>query len=443
MLEKITELLELKQYSEIRRYLVDLNPVDIAAVLGDADERDMSIIFRLLPKELAANTFIELDSDNQEALIEAFSDSELQSIIDELYLDDAVDIIEEMPASIVARILRHTDSERRALINEMLKYPDDCAGSLMTVEYVNLRADVTVADAFLKIRRTGIDKETIYTCYVTQDRKLLGSVTAKQLMLAEPDQLIGDIMTTSIISVGTLEDKEVVAQTFSRYDMLALPVVDGEGRLVGIITVDDAIDVIEEEATEDIEMMAAITPTDKPYLKTGVWETWRSRIPWLLILMLSATFTGSIIQAFEGQLASYVALTAFIPMLMGTGGNSSSQASVSIIRALSLGDVEIRDILPIVWKEARVGLLCGLSLAAANMVKMLLIDRVTFLVAGVVCITLAVTVLAAKIIGCALPLLAKAVRLDPAVMANPFITTLVDAISLLVYFTVASAMLGL
>jgi magnesium transporter len=306
-----------------------------------------------------------------------------------------------------------------------------------------LRADVTVADAFLKIRRTGIDKETIYTCYVTQDRKLLGTVTAKQLLLAEPDQLIGDIMNTSIISVGTLEDKEVVAQTFSRYDMLALPVVDGEGRLVGIITVDDAIDVIEEEATEDIEMMAAITPTDKPYLKTGVWETWRSRIPWLLILMLSATFTGSIIQAFEGQLAAYVALTAFIPMLMGTGGNSSSQSSVSIIRSLSLGDVDIGDILPIVWKEARVGLLCGLSLAAANMVKMLLIDRVDFIVAGVVCITLAVTVLAAKIIGCVLPLLAKAVRLDPAVMANPFITTLVDAISLLVYFTVASAMLGL
>lgn len=444
MLEDILQLLEQKEYAAVRQQLSTLNPIDTAVMLEEANERQTLIIFRLLPKELAANTFVELSADRQEALIKAFSDSELEEVIDELYLDDAVDIIEEMPANVVARILRHTDADTRMRINEVLNYPDDCAGSLMTIEYVSLRADVTVADAFLTIRRTGIDKETIYTCYVVgPDRRLMGVVTAKALMLADPDSLISEIMDTNVISVGTLEDKEVVAQTFSKYDMLALPVVDGENRLVGIVTVDDAIDVMEEEATEDIEMMAAITPTDKPYMKTGVFETWRKRIPWLLLLMISATFTGSIIQSFEGALAAYVVLTAFIPMLMDTGGNSGSQASVSVIRALSLGDVETRDIFAVIWKEFRVALLCGVSLAAANFVKILLVDRVSVSVAAVVCITLSVTVVVAKIIGCTLPILAKAIKLDPAVMASPFITTIVDAVSLLVYFAVASSVLGL
>ncbi|MDD6285006.1 MAG: magnesium transporter [Firmicutes bacterium] len=444
MLEDILQLLEQKEYAAVRQQLSTLNPIDTAVMLEEANERQTLIIFRLLPKELAANTFVELSADRQEALIKAFSDSELEEVIDELYLDDAVDIIEEMPANVVARILRHTDADTRMRINEVLNYPDDCAGSLMTIEYVSLRADVTVADAFLTIRRTGIDKETIYTCYVVgPDRRLMGVVTAKALMLADPDSLISEIMDTNVISVGTLEDKEVVAQTFSKYDMLALPVVDGENRLVGIVTVDDAIDVMEEEATEDIEMMAAITPTDKPYMKTGVFETWRKRIPWLLLLMISATFTGSIIQSFEGALAAYVVLTAFIPMLMDTGGNSGSQASVSVIRALSLGDVETRDIFAVIWKEFRVALLCGVSLAAANFVKILLVDRVSVSVAAVVCITLSVTVVVAKIIGCTLPILAKAIKLDPAVMASPFITTIVDAVSLLVYFAVASSVLGI
>lgn len=444
MLEDILQLLEQKEYAAVRQQLSTLNPIDTAVMLEEANERQTLIIFRLLPKELAANTFVELSADRQEALIKAFSDSELEEVIDELYLDDAVDIIEEMPANVVARILRHTDADTRMRINEVLNYPDDCAGSLMTIEYVSLRADVTVADAFLTIRRTGIDKETIYTCYVVgPDRRLMGVVTAKALMLADPDSLISEIMDTNVISVGTLEDKEVVAQTFSKYDMLALPVVDGENRLVGIVTVDDAIDVMEEEATEDIEMMAAITPTDKPYMKTGVFETWRKRIPWLLLLMISATFTGSIIQSFEGALAAYVVLTAFIPMLMDTGGNSGSQASVSVIRALSLGDVETRDIFAVIWKEFRVALMCGVSLAAANFVKILLVDRVSVSVAAVVCITLSVTVVVAKIIGCTLPILAKAIKLDPAVMASPFITTIVDAVSLLVYFAVASSVLGI
>ena len=440
--ETIRELLEQKRYRDIRGMLADTDPADIALILEELDEHERAVVFRLLSKDQAAETFVELDSDTQGALIRSFSDSELKELVDEMYLDDTVDLIEEMPANVVSRILNQTDPETRHAINEVLKYPDDSAGSIMTVEYVSLRSGLTVADAFANIRRTGIDKETIYNCYVVDaNRHLLGVVTAMSLMLAEPDDIIDGLTEHNIISVATLDDKEDVAKKFAKYDLLAIPVVDSETRLVGIVTVDDAIDVIEDEATEDMEVMAAITPTDKPYLKTGVFATWLARIPWLLLLMISATFTGKIIQHFEAALAAQVALTAFIPMLMDTGGNSGSQSSVSVIRALSLGDIEMGDILRVMWKELRVSVLCGVTLAVANFGKMLLIDRVSVTVALVVCLTLAVTVVCAKLIGCSLPILAKRIGFDPAVMASPFITTIVDALSLIVYFNIATHLL--
>jgi magnesium transporter len=444
MKEKLLEILHAKKYAELRDLMGELNPADIAALLEDVSERELTLIFRLLPKETAAEVFVELETDTQEVLISAFSDSELSEVLDELYLDDTVDLVEEMPANVVKRILRHTDPETRKMINEVLQYPKDSAGSLMTIEYVDLKRTMTVDDAFLRIRRTGVDKETIYTLYVTdENRRLLGLVTAKDLMLADRGAIIGDIMETNIIYVTTIEDKEVVAKDFSKYDLLAMPVVDREGRLVGIVTVDDAIDVIEDENTEDIEMMAAITPTDKPYMKTGVFETWYKRIPWLLLLMISATFTGKIIQSFENALAAQVVLTAFIPMLMDTGGNSGSQASVSIIRGLSLGEIRMGDILRIMWKELRVAVLCGAVLAVCNFGKMMLIDRVSSQIALAVCLTMMVTVIIAKLVGCTLPIFAKRIGFDPAVMASPFITTIVDALSLMVYFRVASAVLNI
>ena len=382
---------------------------------------------------------VEMDGDDQELLIRSFSDRELKDVIEELYVDDAVDIIEEMPANVVTRILKYTDPEMRKTINELLKYPKDSAGSIMTTEMVVLKKNMTVEDAFVRIRLTGIDKETIYTCYITdENRKLTGIVTAKTLMLTDHNEILENIMETNPISVQTIEDQEAVAQTFRKYDFLALPVVDTENRLVGIITVDDVIDVINEEATEDIEMMAAITPTDKPYMRTGVFETWKKRIPWLLLLMISATFTGSIITYFEDALAAQVVLTAFIPMLMDAGG----QASVTIIRGLALDELAFRDMPKIIWKEMRVALACGITLATANFAKLMLIDRVSLSVAGVVCITLISTVFFAKIVGCTLPMLAKKVGFDPAVMASPFITTIVDAISLLVYFRIAAMLLN-
>lgn len=440
----ITELLKDHKYREIRDALAGTNPVDIAALLEELDEKSRAVVFRLLSKDLAAESFVELESDTQSALIRSFSDSELKEVVDELYVDDAVDIIEEMPANVVRRILNQTDAQTRRAINEILKYPDDSAGSLMTVEYVALRTGLTVADAFANIRRTGIDKETIYSCYVVDnDRRLLGVVTAKSLMLADEEEIIDNLTERDILSVSTMEDKEVVAQKFARYDLLAIPVVDSENRLVGIVTVDDAIDVLEEEATEDMEKMAAITPTDKPYLHTGVLETWSKRIPWLLMLMISATFTGRIIQSFENALAAQVTLTAFIPMLMDTAGNSGSQASVSVIRGLSLGDIAMRDVFRVIFKELRVSILCGLTLAAANFVKMLFLDRVGITIAAVVCLTLIITVVFAKLVGSVLPILAKRIGFDPAVMAAPFITTVVDALSLLVYFNVAASFLNL
>ena len=441
MLDKILELLENKDFPQLGNLLKDMNPADVAELFEDLPREKMALVFRLLPKELAADAFAYMNPDEQTVLVEAFSDKELHDVVNELYVDDAADMIEEMPANLVKRILRHTDAETRVLINQILNYPKDSAGSIMTMEYVDLKRGMTVEEAFDRIRAIGVEKETVYTCYVTDSRrKLKGIVTVKDLLLAPKNELIRNIMETNIIYVSTHTDKEEVASLFGKYDFLAVPVVDNEERLVGIVTVDDAIDVIQDEATEDIEMMAAITPTDKPYMKTGVFATWKKRIPWLLLLMISATFTGSIITSFEDALSASIVLTG-IPMLMDTGGNAGSQASVSIIRGLSLGEIEYKDIGRILWKEARVAFLCGVSLAVANFVKLLLIDRVTIPVAIVVCSTLVVTVLAAKLVGCSLPVLAKRIGFDPAVMASPFITTIVDALSLLIYFRIACAVL--
>lgn len=444
IVKTIELLLEQKKYVTIRDVLTTMQAIDIAELFSELDESKLPLLFRLLPKELAANTFVEMDESSQQLLVHGFSDTELKEVVDELYVDDMVDLVEEMPANVVKRILLSADSETRKAINEILKYPDDSAGSIMTTEYVTLRPDMTVEDAIKRIRRTGLDKETIYTIYIiNNNRTLVGMVSMKTLLLSDDDDIVNDIMETNVIAVNTLDDQEEVANQFKKYDFLAIPVVDKEFRLVGIVTVDDAIDVMEDEVTEDMEMMAAITPTDKPYLKTGIFETWRKRIPWLLLLMISATFTGTIITSFENALATQVVLTAFIPMLMDTGGNSGSQASVTVIRGLSLDEIQFKDTLKVVWREARVAVLCGLTLAIANFAKLMLFDRVGFEISIVVCSTLVVTVLCAKIIGCLLPILAKKIGFDPAVMASPFITTAVDAISLIVYFGIATAILHL
>jgi magnesium transporter len=407
-------------------------------------------MFRLLPKETAAETFVEMEPDAQELLIRGFSDNELKEVLDELYVDDAADIVEEMPANVVKRILKQADPEMRRSINQILRYPEYSAGSIMTTEYVSLRPSMTVEEAILRIRRQGVDKETIYTCYVTRDRHLLGLVTVKDLLLADDDETkIEDIMITNLISVTTHTDQEEVGRMFSKYNFLALPVVDKENRMVGIVTFDDAMDVIEEEVTEDIELMGGMLPSEKTYLRSSTFELFKNRIPWLMLLMVSATFTGLIITAFEGALAAQVALTAFIPMLMGTGGNSGSQSSVTVIRALSLDELNFSDIWRVIWKELRTALLCGIALAVVCFGKIWLVDKllmgnesITLMIDLVVCLALLVTVIFAKVVGGTLPLLAKALKLDPAVMASPFITTIVDALSLLVYFLFARALLG-
>ena len=442
--EKVLKYLEEREFPKLGHLLKEMNPADVAELYEELPEESMALVFRLLPKELAADAFAYMEPDVQTVLIEKFSDRELHYVINELYLDDAVDMIEEMPANLVHRILKNLDEETRASVNQILNYPKDSAGSIMTMEYVDLRRGMTVEEAFDRIREIGVEKETIYTCYVTDNRrKLRGIVTVKGMLLAPKDALIRDIMETNLIYVTTQTDKEEVAGLFDKYDFLAVPVVDNDQRLLGIVTIDDAIDVIQEEATEDIEMMAAITPTDRPYMKTGVLETWKKRVPWLLLLMISATLTGSIINSFEDALAATVVLTGFIPMLMGTGGNAAGQSSVSIIRGLSLGEIEYRDVPAIIWKEFRVALLCGFTLAIVNFAKLMIFDRVSMAVALVVCITLVMTVLMAKVVGCSLPVLAKRVGFDPAVMANPFITTIVDALALLVYFLIASRVLAL
>lgn len=453
MTEEIFELIEGKKYARLRELLSDMNPADIAQILEEVPEKELPVIFRILPKELAAEVFVEMDSEMQQLLIEAFSDTELREVMDELFMDDTVDIIDEMPATVAKRILRQTDAKTRKMINQLLAYPDDSAGSIMTTEYVDLKKNMTVDEAFDHIREVGLDTETIYTCYVIdRGRHLLGIVTVKDLLLNPKTCVLSDIMDENIIFANTLDDKEEVAGQFEKYDLMALPVVDKENRLVGIVTVDDAIDVIQEEATEDIEKMAAILPSDKTYFRTGVFATFKSRIPWLMLLMISATFTGAIISSFEEKLTVFPALIAFIPMLMDTGGNSGSQSSVTIIRGISLGDIEFRDIFRVIWKEVRVALCCSIALAAVNFFKLWLVDYLILHTFDpgkqipeimVVCITLFFTVIVAKFIGCVLPILAKKIGFDPAVMASPFITTLVDAISLFIYFRFAILVLGI
>ncbi len=448
--DTINTLIDEKKIGELHRLFHDMPAADIAELLTEFDDDKLLLLFRVLPKEAAADVFVMMDTDQMEELIGAFSDRELTALIEDMYLDDAVDVIEEMPANVAERVLSRASAETRREINALLKYPHDSAGSLLTTEYVRFYPDTTVAGAFEVIRRTGIDKETVYTCYVTdRQRHLVGVISARTLMLADMDDVVGDIMEQNVISVSTLDDKEFVANQLQKYDFLALPVVDSEDRMIGIVTVDDAIDVIVDEYSEDIEIMAAITPTDKPYLKQSVFSIWKNRIPWLLLLMISATFTGMIISSFEEALAAQVALTAFIPMLMDTGGNSGSQASVTVIRGISLDEIEFSDLFRVMWKELRISFLCGISLAAATFIKIMLVDNllmrsgVSMTVAAVVCLTLFFTVVCAKLIGCAMPLLAKKLGFDPAVMASPFITTIVDAVSLLLYFCFASAILGL
>ena len=444
-------LLNDKKYSTIRDILVTMNPADIAAVFAGVEQEKLPLLFRLLPKELAAESFVEMESEEQEALIKGISDKELRQVMDELYVDDAVDIVEEMPANVVQRILAQADPEMRKEINEILQYPENSAGSVMTTEYVKLSPGMTVGDAILRIRRTGVDKETIYTCYVLENRLLVGTVSVKSLLLAPSDlQTIDSIMETNLITVTTHTDQEEVAQMMSKYNLLAIPVVDGDNRMVGIVTFDDAMDVIEEETTEDMEIMAGMTPSDKTYLKSSPLDLFLHRIPWLALLMVSATFTGMIISGFEEKLAAMVCLTAFIPMLMDTGGNSGSQSSVTVIRALSLGELEFSDLGKVIWKEIRTALICGAVLGALCVGKVMLVDHlimgtegVDFSVALTVGLTLAATVLCAKLVGCTLPMLAKKFGFDPAVMASPFITTIVDALSLLVYFGLATALLKL
>ena len=447
----IIAMLEDKKYSTLRDILATMNPSDVAGLFKDLEDKQIPVMFRLLPKELAAETFVEMEPDDQELLIRGFSDNELKEVLDELYVDDAADLVEEMPANVVKRILKAVDPEMRSSINQILRYPEYSAGSIMTTEYVSLRPHMTVEEAILRIRRQGVDKETIYTCYVLdKDRTLIGLVTVKDLLLASDDEMeINEIMETNLIFVNTQTDQEEVARMFSKYNFLALPVVDTEGRMVGICTFDDAMDVMEEEATEDMELMSGMTPSEKPYLKSSPFELFKNRIPWLMLMMVSATFTGLIMTAFEDALAAQIALSAFIPMLMGTGGNSGSQSSVTVIRGLSLGEVEFSDIGEVLWKEIRTALMCGVALAVVCFCKIWLVDKllfgnenITLMVDLVVCLALAVTVVVAKLVGCLLPIGAKAVKLDPAVMASPFISTIVDALSLLVYFLFAKMLLG-
>ena len=450
MEKALLQMLEDKKYATLRHLLETMNPNDVAGLFKDLEPERIPLLFRLLPKNTAAETFVEMEPEDQELLIKSFSDNELKEIVDELYVDDAADLVEEMPANVVKRILKQADPEMRQSINQILRYPESSAGSMMTTEYVTLRPQMTVEEAILRIRRQGVDKETIYTCYVTQGRKLIGLVTVKDLLLAENDEIsVSDIMLTNLISVTTHTDREEVARMFSRYNFLALPVVDGENRLVGIVTFDDAMDVMEDEATEDMEIMGGMLPSEKTYLRSSAFELFKNRIPWLMLLMVSATFTGMIITAFEGALSAQVALTAFIPMLMGTGGNSGAQSSVTVIRSLSLGELRFSDLGRVIWKELRTAILCGIALGIVCFAKIWLVDHllmgntdITLMVNGVVCLTLAATVVCAKFVGCILPMVAKVMGLDPAVMASPFISTIVDALSLLVYFLFANLLLG-
>ncbi len=443
-MERITELIENKQYTLLRQELSEMNEADVAALLEELPEEELIKIFRILPKTMAADVFAYLSIETEQLIITALTEREAALIINNLMADDATDLMEEMPASVVKRLLANASSEARRDINHLLRYPEDSAGSIMTVEFVDLKDNLTVEEAISRIRKTGIDKETINICYVLdKQRKLLGTVSLRYLLLSGNEEKISSIMNENVISLNTMMDQEEVARIFQKYDFTSMPVVDNENRLVGIITVDDVVDIMQEEATEDIEKMAAIVPSDKPYMKTGIFEIWKNRIPWLLLLMISATVTGGIIVYYEEALGTYVVLTAFIPMLMDTGGNAGGQSSVTIIRALSLQEIDFKNLGTIMWKEVRVALLCGITLAATNFLKLMVFDRVSLTIAFVVCATLTIEVLIAKIVGCSLPMLAKKIGFDPAVMASPFITTIVDALSLIIYFQIATNVLAM
>ena len=443
-LEELQRLLASKQYTNLRQYLSELNEADIAALMEELEGEEMLKVFRILPKNLAADVFSYLEVESQQAIISSLSDKEAGTVIDNLMADDAADFLEEMPANIVKKLLASANPDTRKAVNQLLRYPEDSAGSIMTVEYVSLKESYTVDQAIERIRAVGLDSETINICYVLDaSRELVGTVALRYLLLSQGDKLVSDIMHENVISIHTLMDQEQVAAQFKKYDFTAMPVVDNENRMVGIITVDDIVDIMEEEVTEDMEKMAAIVPSDKPYMRTTVGETYKKRIPWLLLLMVSATFTGAIIASFEEALSVYAALIAFIPMLMDTGGNAGGQASVTVIRGLSLGEITYHDVPRVIWKEVRVAILCGCTLAAANFAKLMLFDRVGVMVSLTVCLTLVAAVLMAMLVGCLLPVAAKKVGFDPAVMASPFITTIVDALSLLVYFRFATILLGI
>lgn len=449
IIERVIQYIEERKYVYVKNEFIEMNEADIAEVLEELQEKlstqEFIRIFRLLPKDLAADVFAHLPVEVEQFIINSLTDKETTNIIENMFADDAADLMEEMPASVVRRILANASPDTRRDINHLLKYPEDSAGSIMTVEFVDLKENITVKQAIERIRQIGIDKETINTCYVLDlQRKLLGMVSLRVLLLSNPDAIVGDIMEENVITVNTLDDQETVAMQFQKYDFMAMPVVDSENRLVGIITVDDILEIMEEEATEDIKKMAAILPSDKSYFRASVFDTYKARIPWLLILMISATFTGLIIDNFEVRLSTIAGLTGFIPMLMDTGGNSGGQASVTVIRALSLNEIEFKDIFRVLWKEIRIAFLAGITLAATNFIRICImygIDRNEIMINITVCLTLMVTILCAKTVGCTLPILAKKIGFDPAVMASPFITTIVDAISLLVYLGIASAIL--
>lgn len=448
--DELMELLDAHRMKELQLRLEDMNEFDVAEFLTEIGDNRMPMVFRLLSKETAADVFANFEAPEQEQIINSITDSELSVIIEELYVDDAVDMMEELPANVVKRVMRNATPQTRNLINQYLNYPDNSAGSIMTAEFVDLKKYMNVRESIARIRRIGEDKETIYTCFVTSaDRKLEGVLSVKDLLLSDDETVIEDLMDKNIIFCMTHDDQEEAAEKISDYDLMALPVVDKEGRLVGIVTVDDVIDVMEAEATEDFEIMAAMTPSDKPYSRTGAAEMWKRRVPWLMFLMLSATFTSMIINSFEDALAAQAVLISFIPMLMGTGGNSGAQAATAIIRSLSLGDTEPEDVLKVIWKEWRVAILCGITLAAVNFVKMLLVDRmlmnhpeVTVTVAAVVSLSIVLIIMFAKVVGSTLPIAAEKIGVDPAVMANPLISTITDAVSLLIYFEIAKLILG-
>ena len=436
--EKVLELLQSRKFFDLRNTLKDLNPIDIANFFGEIPEDKLLMLFRILPKDDAAEIFTEMDTDEQELLIKGFTDKELKDVIEEMYIDDAVDMIEEMPANVVNRILRHADPETRKQINEILKYPDDSAGSIMTTEYMSLKEDMTIQDAFDRIRKTGDDKEDIYTCYVINaNRKLQGIVTVRDMLLSSNERTIGELMETNIISANTTDDQEAVAKTLAKYDLTAIPIVDNDKRLVGIVTVDDAIDVIQEEATEDFEKMAAVVPHEKSYFDTSVLQHYKNRIPWLFVLMFSSMMTGIIIEHYEEAFKALPLLVALMPMLMDTGGNSGSQASTLIIRGMAVDEIHLNEYFKAVWKEFRVSLLVGASLAVVNGIRIYITYK-NLKLSIVIAITLLFCVMVAKLLGCTLPMLAKRLHLDPAIMASPLLTTLVDVSSVWIYFQIAT-----